>query len=77
MIIFLSLSSNMCFGCPKEPSHRDGSFGYPQLIFCLRNKKINILTPPYLEAGTVHIVLEDGFVSAWCRLFIKNRVQPI
>ena len=74
VIIFLSLSLNMCFGCPKEPSHWDGSFGYPQLIFCLRNKEINILTPSYLEAWTVHIVLEDGFVGAWCRLFIKRIV---
>ena len=29
----------MCFGCSKEPSHRDGSFEYPQHIFELRNKK--------------------------------------
>ena len=38
MIIFLSISVNMCFGCPKEPSHRDGSFEYPQHMFWLRNK---------------------------------------
>ena len=31
----------MCFGCSKEPSHRDGSFEYPQHMFWLRNKKIN------------------------------------
>ena len=30
----------MCFGCSKEPSHRDGSFEYPQHRFWLRNKKI-------------------------------------
>ena len=29
------------FGCSKEPSHRDGSFEYPQNMFWLRNKKIN------------------------------------
>ena len=40
-IIFLSISLNMCFGCSKEPSHRDGSFEYPQHMFWLRNKKIN------------------------------------
>ena len=39
MIIFLSISLNMCFGCSKEPSHRDGSFEYPQHMFWLRNKK--------------------------------------
>ena len=31
----------MCFGCTKEPSHRDGSFEYPQYMFLLRNKKDN------------------------------------
>ena len=29
----------MCFGCSKEPSHRDSSFEYPQHMFWLRNKK--------------------------------------
>ena len=29
----------MCFGCTKEPSHRDGSFEYPQHMFWFRNKK--------------------------------------
>ena len=33
IIIFLSISLNMCFGCSKEPSHRDGSFEYPQHMF--------------------------------------------
>ena len=32
---------NMCFGCSKEPSHRDGSFQHPLHIFWLRNTKIN------------------------------------
>ena len=31
----------MCFGCSKEPSHRDGSFEYPHHMFWLRNKKNN------------------------------------
>ena len=30
---------NMCFGCSKEPSRRDGSSEYPQHMFCSRNKK--------------------------------------
>ena len=38
-IIFLSNSLNMCFGCLEEPTHRDGSFEYPQRMFWLRNKK--------------------------------------
>ena len=33
----------MCFGCSKEPSHRDVSFEYPQHMFWLRNKKNNFL----------------------------------
>ena len=33
----------MCFGCSKEPSHRDSSFGYPQHMFWLENKKEKIL----------------------------------
>ena len=41
-IIFSSFSLNMCFGCSKEPSNRDGSFEYPQHIFWLRNKKNNV-----------------------------------
>ena len=41
MIIFLSISLNMCFRCSKEPSHRDGSFEYPQHMFWFRNKKNN------------------------------------
>ena len=40
-IIFFLISLNMCFGCSKEPSHRDGSFEYPQHMFWLRNKKNN------------------------------------
>ena len=41
MIIFLSISLNMCFGCSKEPSHRDGFFEYPQHVFWLGKKKNN------------------------------------
>ena len=41
VIIFVSISLNMCFGCSKEPSHRDGCFKYPQHMFWLRNNKNN------------------------------------
>ena len=41
MNIFLNISFNICFGCSKEPSQRDGSFEFPQRIVWLRNKKIN------------------------------------
>ena len=30
--IILPISFNICFGCSKEPSHRDGSFEYPQHV---------------------------------------------
>ena len=33
----------MCFGCPKELSHQDGSFEYHEHMFWLRNKKNNFL----------------------------------
>ena len=41
--IFLPIILSICFGCLKEPSHRDGSFEYPQHMFRLRNKKIFFL----------------------------------
>ena len=31
LLLFISLY--ICFGCSKEPSHRDGSFEYPQNMF--------------------------------------------
>ena len=42
--IFVCVNFNICFGCSKESSHRDGSFEYPQLMFWLRNKKNNYAT---------------------------------
>ena len=35
---FLLISFNICCGCSKEPSHRDGSFEYPQHMFWVKNK---------------------------------------
>ena len=43
VIIFLPIDFNICIGCPKEPSHRDGSFEYPQSMFWLRDMKIKFL----------------------------------
>ena len=39
VIIFLPINFNICFVCSKEPSHRDGSFEYPQHMFWMRNKE--------------------------------------
>ena len=51
VIIFLSISLNIYFGCSKAPSHLDGSFQHPQHMFWLRNKKVKFLiTLCYLEA---------------------------
>ena len=41
----------MCFGCSKEPSYRDGSFEYPQHMFCLRNKKNNFQLCTLIREG--------------------------
>ena len=35
--------------CSKEPSHRDGSFEYPQHMFWLRNKKKDFYNAPLSE----------------------------
>ena len=45
----------MSFGCLKEPSHRDGSFEYPQHMFLLRNKKNNF-QPRTLIGGYGYLV---------------------
>ena len=47
VIIFLSISLNLCFVCLKELSHLDDSFEYPQHRFWLRNKKKSV-THSYL-----------------------------
>ena len=53
MVIFLPISLNICFGCSKEPSHRDSSFEYPQHMFWSRNKKI-IFWYALLSGGLVY-----------------------
>ena len=62
-IIFLLISLNMCFGCSKEPSHRDGSFEYPQDMFLLRNKKIIFSYHSYL-GGLTNFVLIYLFLKS-------------
>ena len=39
-IIILYIRLNMCFGCTKEPSYRDGSFECSKHRFCLEIRKI-------------------------------------
>ena len=50
MNIFLSVSLNICFGCSKEPSHRDSSFEYPQHMFWLGNKKTILIMDMNVQA---------------------------
>ena len=49
----------MCFGCSKEPSHRDGSFEHPQHMFWLRNKKNNFQLRTLIW-GPEHIIISVG-----------------
>ena len=53
--MFLPISFYICFGCSKEPSHRDGSFEYPQHMFWLRNKKIIFLVRTLSYASSLTI----------------------
>ena len=39
---FICIDLNLCFGCSKESSHWDGSFEYPQHMFWMRNKEIDL-----------------------------------
>ena len=56
-IIFLFIIINICSGCSKEPSHRNGSFEYPQHMFWLRNKKDRKISFSYalLSGGPVNM----------------------
>ena len=49
----------MCFGCSKEPSHRDGSFEYPQHMFWFRNKKNNF-SYALLSWGLIYAAFHMG-----------------
>ena len=54
----------MCFECSKEPSHRDGSFEYPQHMFWLRGKKNNFQLSTLIwrpDFGPVAGDLGEGF----------------
>ena len=49
--IFLPIILSTWFGCSKEPSHRDGSFEYPQHMFWLRNKKKHFSLTYFITKG--------------------------
>ena len=52
--IFLPIIFSICFGCSKDPPHRDGSFEYPQHMFWLKNKNF-LLWNALLTKGLVNI----------------------
>ena len=62
----------MCFGCSKEPSHRDGSFEYPQHMFWLRYKKNNFQLQAFIWGPALVMLNLDLY------LFLKktNTVDP-
>ena len=55
----------MCLGCSKEPSHRDGSFEYPQYMFWLRNKKNNFLLHTLIWGPARSRYLAQLDTAAW------------
>ena len=57
VIFFLPMSLNICFGCSKEPSHRDGPFEYPQHMFWLRNKKNNFQVHTLIWGPGIHLLI--------------------
>ena len=65
----------MCFGCSKEPSHRDGSFEYPQHMFWLRNKKINFQLRTLIWRPGVGLSLSDGVSHKNSWLMIDSSIQ--
>ena len=62
MNIFLSISL-ICFGCSEEPSHKDGSFEYPEKMFWLTNKK----NAPYIS-GNYYLNLQANSADPYRRL---------
>ena len=63
----------MCFGCSKEPSHRDGSFEYPQNMFWLRNKKnifsiMHLIWRPVINLNSA----DKGSVQSLTTLYVNS-----
>ena len=48
----------MCFGCSKEPSHRNGesSFEYPRQVFVVKKPSYMSFTHSYLEVWLLFFV---------------------
>ena len=70
MNIFLSISLNMCFECSNKPSHRDGSFEYPQHMFWLRYKKYNFQVHTLIW-GPGLLLKKQSYKGLSCLLFLQ------
>ena len=73
-IIFLSINFNICFGCSKERSHREGSFEYPQHMFWLRNNLFFSDTHSYLAACyriPTKMVLRTNFANSFRKISLN------
>ena len=59
--IFLPINFNICFGCSKEPSHWDGSFGYPQHMFWLKIRKLFFCYTLLTKVLCLHTLFKINF----------------
>ena len=70
----------MCFRCSKEPSHRDGSFEYPQHVLEIRKMIFNyaylfgclyetpkFMAPPLQREEVYRIITNDRPMGLECR----------
>ena len=63
----------MCSVCSKEPSHRDGSFEYPQQMFGLRSKKLIFsYTVIWRPADLVTCKVNESLVSFASNLILLD-----
>ena len=78
VIIILTISLNMRFGCSKESSHWDISFEYPKHMFWLRNFQIcTLIISGGLFLGITKMLYERGdlyITSIWVKVF---RINPL
>ena len=55
----------MCFGCSKEPSHRDGSFEYSQHVL-VGNKKNNFLLRTLIWGPETACLFTESSLNTKC-----------
>ena len=75
MIIRLSISLNMCFGCSKETSHWDGSFEHPQHLFLYPPQTLFVVGILFSRCPSVSASVRNVFFlnnsKSHCWIFIK------